>query len=106
MDVHEPRLLLITLSALLLCIVDSYNTLLLLDLGGTELNPVMRELLEHDASLFFWVKYILTALCLIILVVHKRFILLRFVSGHTVIVAVLCGYAALIAYQYRLLDSI
>ncbi len=105
-DVHEPGLLLITLSALLLCIVDSYNTLLLLDLGGSELNPVMRELLDRDATLFFVVKYTLTAFCLMVLVVHKRFFLLKFVSGHTVIVAVLCGYAVLIAYQYSLLASI
>ena len=92
--------------ALLLCIIDSYNTLALLDLGGIELNPLMRELLDRDAKLFFGVKYAITAGSLIFLVVHKRFLLLNTVSGYNIIVAVLAGYSVLIGYQYRLLAAI
>ncbi len=99
-------LLLITLTALLLCIVDSYNTLLLLDLGGVEVNPLMRELLERDATLFFGVKYVITAVCLVFLVAHKRFLLLKVVSGYHIIIAVMFGYTILIGYQYRLLALI
>lgn len=105
-DVHEPMLLLVTLSALLLCIIDSYNTLLLLDLGGVEVNPLMRELLDRDPTLFFGVKYIVTAICLMILVVHKRFVLMKIVSGYHIIIAVIFGYTILIGYQYRLLSLV
>lgn len=105
-DVHEPLLLLITLTALLLCIIDSYNTLLLLDLGGVEINPLMRELVDRDATLFFGVKYVITAFCLMILVVHKRFLLMKIVSGYHIIIAVIFGYTILIGYQYRLLALI
>ena len=105
-DVHEPLLLLIILTALLLCIIDSYNTLLLLDLGGEEINPLMRELVERDATLFFSVKYAITAICLMILVVHKRFLFMRVVSGYHIIIAVVLGYTILIGYQYRLLALI
>lgn len=105
-DIHEPLLLLITLTALLLCIIDSYNTLLLLDLGGVEINPLMRELLDRDATLFFGVKYFITAFCLMILVVHKRFLVFKVVSGYHIIVAVIFGYTILIGYQYRLLALI
>ncbi len=89
-----------------MCIIDGYNTLLLLDLGGVEINPLMRELIDRDATLFFSVKYALTAFCLMILVVHKRFLLLRVVSGYHIIIAVIFGYTILIGYQYRLLASI
>jgi hypothetical protein len=105
-DIHEPLLLLVILTALLLCIIDSYNTLLLLDLGGVEINPLMRELIDRNATLFFSVKYVLTAFCLIILLVHKRFVLMKIVSGYHVIIAVICGYMILIGYQYRLLALI
>lgn len=105
-DVHEPLLLLITLTALLLCIIDSYNTLLLLDLGGVEINPLMRELIDRDATLFFSVKYVVTAICLMILVVHKRFLFMKIVSGYHIIIAVIFGYTILIGYQYRLLALI
>ena len=105
-DVHEPLLLLFTLIALLLCIIDSYNTLLLLDLGGVEVNPLMRELLDRDATLFFSVKYIITAVGLMVLVVHKRFLLMKIVSGYHIIIAVIFGYTILIGYQYGLLALI
>lgn len=105
-DVHEPLLLLITLTALLLCIIDSYNTLLLLDLGGVEVNPLMRELIDRDATLFFSVKYVITALCLMVLVVHKRFMFMKIFSGYHIIIAVIFGYTILIGYQYRLLALI
>ncbi len=104
-DVHHPLLLLLTLSVLLLCIVDSYNTLALLDQGGVELNPFMRQLIEQDVVLFFGVKYVMTAAGLVVLVVFNRVRLLNTLSGNHLIGFVLLGYGVLIGYQYWLLGA-
>lgn len=105
-DLHEPKLLLITLSILLLCVVDIYFTLTLLQNGGVELNPFMRALLEQDVWLFYLGKYTLTAVCLIFLVAHKHFRLFKNITGRDLLQTVLLAYLLLIGYELSLLSLI
>ena len=105
-DIHEPLLLLTTLTVLLLCVVDAFNTLILLDAGGVELNPFMNVLLERDALLFFGVKYGLTAIGLTLLVAHKHVKLFRLISGSQIIALMLIVYGVLIGHQYQLLSQL
>ena len=102
-DRHEASLLLAILLTLVCCIADTYFTLLLLGAGGVELNPVMRALIERDIALFYTSKYVLTALGLIFLVMHKNFRIMRTVSGEQLIYLVLAGYLLLIGYEVKLL---
>ena len=103
-DFHEPTLLLVVLLTLSLCIVDIYATLSLLDQGGVELNPGMRELIEIDIWLFFIFKYVVTAGCLFILVSYKKFRLYKNFSALHTLYGVLFVYVLLVIYEIRLMS--
>lgn len=102
-DFHEPRLLVVVLITLVLCIVDVYATLILLQNGGSELNPIMRELIEIDVWLFFVFKYVITAAGLLILLSYKNFRVYKSFSGLHTLYIVLAVYILLVIYEIRLL---
>ncbi len=105
-DVHRPKVLFTTLSILLLCVVDVYFTLTLLEHGGVELNPVMNYLLGRSVWWFFLGKYIVTVCCLLILVTHNHFVLFKRMTGLDVLQIVLLAYLLLIAYELLLLSLV
>lgn len=105
-DIHEPRLLVISLAIMLLCIVDAFFTITLLDFGGRELNPVMAYFINEGIGPFFFVKYILTALSLFLLLAHKRFRLTRRITGYHVLNGVLGLYVCLVVYEISLLAQL
>ena len=80
-DIHEPALLAVVLITLSLCVVDVYATLTLLEKGGQELNPLMKQLIDRDVWLFFVVKYVMTAAGLFVLLSYRRFRFFRGLSG-------------------------
>lgn len=102
-DFHEPQVLLVVVITLALCVVDVYATLTLLQMGGVELNPVMRELIEHDVWTFFIFKYVLTAACLFVLISYKKFRLYKSFSTLHTLYAVLVVYVLLVIYEMKLL---
>jgi len=91
---------------LVLTLVDGVITLLLLDRGFEEANPVLRFLLDRSTSAFFVAKYLLTALFLPRRPGDEQYRLFgtRFRVGHLIpIVAVL--YLVLIVYQIVLWNT-
>ena len=105
-DLHEPKVLLTTLSILFLCVIDVYFTLTLLEHGGVELNPIMRYLLEKNIWWFFLGKYVVTACCLVVLVAHNHFRLFKWMTGLDILQAILLAYLLLIAYELLLLSLV
>lgn len=103
-DVHPAQHLMIILGTLLLCIADVYLTLLLLNNGGKELNPVMDRLIQYDLMVFYVAKYTLTAAGLIWLLVHRNFRLLNRVPGECVLYSIFTVYLALVGYEIHLLS--
>lgn len=104
-DIHEPALLAVVLITLSLCIVDVYATLTLLNKGGQELNPLMKMLIDTNVSLFFVIKYLLTAGGLFVLLSYRRFTFLGGVSGLHSLYGVLAVYVMLAIYQVGLLAA-
>ncbi len=76
-DVYGRRLFLLVLWIALMNVGDSFFTLVHLQAGGVELNPVAKMLLTTGRWNFVFVKSILIALALIVLAVHKNFHLAR-----------------------------
>ena len=76
-DVYGRRLILLVLWIALMNIGDSFFTLVHLQAGGVELNPVAKMLLATGRWNFVFVKSILIGLALIVLAVHKNFHLAR-----------------------------
>jgi len=76
-DVYGGRVFLLVLWVALMNVGDSFFTLVHLQAGGVELNPVARMLLTTGRWNFVFTKSILIALALIVLAVHKNFHLAR-----------------------------
>jgi hypothetical protein len=76
-DVYGGRLFLLVMWIALMNVGDSFFTLVHLQAGGVELNPVARVLLTTGRWNFVFVKSILIGLALIVLAVHKNFHLSR-----------------------------
>lgn len=68
LDRYRPALLFSIFIVLCLSLIDGTLTLLLMERGAVELNPVMRYYLTLGPATFILVKYIITALVLMILV--------------------------------------
>lgn len=76
-DVYGRRLFLIVLWVALMNIGDSFFTLVHLQNGGVELNPVAKMLLTTGRWNFVFAKSILIGLALTVLAMHKNFYLAR-----------------------------
>ncbi len=69
LDYYSPRIFYAVILILLLSVVDALLTLWLLDNGAVEMNPVMAYFLNKGANTFLAVKYLLTTLSVVIVVV-------------------------------------
>jgi len=80
-----------------LCILDALFTLLYIQRGGSELNPLMDAAISAGVVPFLAVKCGLTLLGIAFLCLHKNF---RFVKA--ILVGVLVLYTALFGYHVYL----
>lgn len=104
-DIYDDsRLLLWTLGIVAFCILDAFLTLMILDQGGIELNPVMAFLLGIGTSAFIYTKYLFTALAVIFILFHVNFRLFGLPVRH-LLPAFFFFYAALIGYETFLLSG-
>ncbi len=69
LDYYSPRIFYAVILILLLSVVDALLTLWLLDNGAVEMNPVMAYFLNKGTNTFMAVKYLLTTLSVVIVVV-------------------------------------
>ncbi|MFZ5515142.1 MAG: DUF5658 family protein [Candidatus Zhuqueibacterota bacterium] len=92
---------------LLLCALDARITLVLLSRGATELNPFLVFALKLGPTWFLLIKYTITGLCLLALLVHKNFVVFNYrLPVKRILFLVLFGYSLLILYEVWLLVSI
>lgn len=96
-DRYGAGLVAVMVAIAVLCALDAVLTLLYLQKGGTEANPVMAEVIEWGPRIFIVVKCGITNLGLLVLCLHKNF---RYVRG--VITAILGVYTALLVYHMYL----
>jgi hypothetical protein len=105
-DWHEPDLLLISVTIVLLSVIDAFFTVTLLRHGATEVNPFMKFLLDEHPGLFALVKLGLTGGGVLVLVAMARAHLFRVVRVKTVLHWCLLSYVALFGYEMWLLRGI
>ncbi|HVY63653.1 MAG TPA: DUF5658 family protein [Gammaproteobacteria bacterium] len=105
-DWHEPYLLFLSVTILLLSVVDAFFTLMLLTAGATEANPVMAFLLRHHPQLFAVVKMAFTSVGVLVLVAVARARLFRVMKVGVVLQGLFVAYVALITYEWWLLRAI
>jgi hypothetical protein len=90
------------LTLMLLCITDAYLTLLLMQYGSVELNPILAWAMHKHVLFFFLLKYMVTGLCVVVAVMHKHFRVFG-MKGSNFLLLCLVGYACLIQYQLSML---
>lgn len=71
-DEYTPRLVIPILLILLLSMLDAFFTLVLIDNGAVEINPLMAFYLEVGPGVFLTVKYLLTCLSLFVLLMFSH----------------------------------
>lgn len=96
-DRYGTRLFAMTMWIALMNVADSFFTLVHLQSGGSEINPIADMLLLAGRSEFVMLKSALIGVALVVLCVHKNFPLAKFglwiaAGAYTV----LCGYHLLL----------
>jgi len=98
-DRYHLRYLVLIASILILCFLDAYLTLLLLQVGGIELNPFMLFFIKKNVVLSMVVKYVMTAAALIFILIHKNFKVFGGLKVSKLIYVILTLYTGLILYE-------
>ena len=98
-DQYDAKYLALVLSILVLCVCDAYFTLKIIHYGGKELNPLMIKFLDKFPEMSLVVKYMITVISLIILLMHKNFILFGKVKAYFFLYVIFSLYFILVLYE-------
>jgi Domain of unknown function (DUF5658) len=102
-DWHHPQWLATAMLIVMLCAVDAFLTLVLMERGASEMNPVMGALLGGSALAFAIVKIGLTGSGVVLLTLLARARAFGRVTVGALLYGVLAAYAILVAYEFSLL---
>ncbi|MBI4776608.1 MAG: hypothetical protein HY788_20930 [Deltaproteobacteria bacterium] len=97
-DQYDLRLFLVSILIVLLCTADGLYTILHVSNGAVEVNPFMDSLLRMGPEYFFYMKYMLTALCVFLLVLYRYHPVARIMM-----MGVVTLYGLLLSYHILLL---
>jgi len=99
-DRYELHLLVITGLIIVFCILDVYFTLQILHFGGTENNLLMSIFMEKNLVLCLIVKFLLTIIGSVFLLVHKNFKIFSAIKTHKFLYLIFSVYFVLILYEF------
>ncbi len=105
-DYYSGQLMLCTVLILFLSALDAFLTLNILAGGGEELNWFMSILIEDSIEKFVGFKLALTAMALILLVIHHDVRIIRKIRVRHFKYIILLGYSTLIGYEFYLLGLV
>ncbi|MHB8476694.1 MAG: DUF5658 family protein [Steroidobacteraceae bacterium] len=104
-DWHSPHLLAVAIGVLLLSVVDAFMTLILLQGGADEINPIMALVVYRSVALFAALKMALTSLGVVFMVFLARYRFMRRLPVGWVLYGVLIAYTSLIGYEIHMFKS-
>jgi hypothetical protein len=105
-DWHHPQWLAVAVLIVLFCCVDAFLTLVLMQHGAYEVNPLMAPLVGHSATAFALTKIGLTVAGVLLLTQLARVRAFGGIPVGVLLYSVLAIYAALVLYELRLLDRL
>ncbi|MGC1522873.1 MAG: DUF5658 family protein [Steroidobacteraceae bacterium] len=105
LDWHAAHLLAVSIGILLLCVVDAFLTLVLLQRGAVEVNPLMAGLVYRHVAMFAALKMAMTSAGIILMVYVARYRFMRLLQVEWVLYGVLIAYTSLILYEISLLKG-
>jgi len=105
-DLYNQKLFLAITAILVLSILDAVLTLVVIQRGARELNPVMAYFLEHGTLIFIVAKYVLTSIGVLILLIFKNVFLTKIkIYTHSLFPCVIFVFLTVIAWELFLIYS-
>jgi len=80
-------------------ILDSLFTMMIIDLGGQELNPLVGSFIELHGDMFWIWRFVIASIALILLYLHRGFLFVR-----RVIIGIGLLYIVIVTYQMYLIS--
>ena len=106
-DRYNQKLFLAITTILVLSILDAVLTLIVIQRGATELNPVMAYFLELGIPTFIVAKYLLTSIGVFILLIFKNVFLTKIkIYTHSLFPCVIFVFLAVIAWELFLIYGV
>lgn len=103
-DVYGPGVAVSVIMVMSGCALDALLTLCLLNSGAVEANPLMAATLTFGVRKFVLFKMAVTGISLLLLAIHHRFLLYRWLRVRDALVCLAAGYAALLLYELGLMQ--
>jgi hypothetical protein len=97
-DRYSPSLLFFLLLIVGLNLLDALFTMMILDYGGWEVNPIVRSAIEVYGDHFWVWKFSLVSVNVILLCLHSKF---KYVKK--IILGICLVYLAIVLYEIRLM---
>ncbi len=92
-DCYHPRLLILLTLAVGLTVLDALFTMMILDDGGWEINPVVRSVIQLYGDRFWVWKFVIVSFPLTLLCLHSKFrLVMPVISGITAISIIVILY--------------
>lgn len=106
-DRYQQSLFGVIVLILFLSVIDAILTLFLIDHGAIELNPIMAFYLGVGPYTFLFVKYALTSVGLILLLLFRRLFLrsMRIFAG-SLLYLILIAFLGVVSWQLYLIHSV
>lgn len=105
-DRYNQRIFAAITAILMLSIFDALLTLILIERGSSELNPVMAYFIEHGALTFIIAKYILTSFGVVTLLIFKNVFIKRInMHTHSLFGCIIFVFSTVIVWELLLLIS-
>jgi hypothetical protein len=104
LDWYSAHLLAAAIGILLLSVVDAFMTLMLLEGGAYEVNPIMGVFIYRSVAVFAAMKMGMTSVSIILMVVLARYRFMRVLRVAWVLYGILVAYASLIGYELFMLN--
>lgn len=106
-DQYCPKLFIAIVVVLFLCVVDALLTLLLIDHGAHETNPILAYLLEVGPYTFFIPKYVITISAILGLLILRNTGISRFnINSHLLLIIIAGLYSIVVAWQLYLITEV
>ena len=105
LDWHSSHLLAVAIGILLLSVLDAFLTMLLLQGGANEVNPVMAALIYRSVAMFAALKMGMTSVGVMLMVFLARYRFMRVLRVEWVLYGVLIAYVTLIGYEVWMLKG-
>ena len=107
LDHYSSWLFIIIVSILILCVVDAFLTLFLLNHGAYETNPVMAFFLKFGPLTFFISKYLLTTIPVICLLMFRNTVVRVIkLSARSVLYVIVVIHLAVVGWELHLLSNV